>query len=86
MKVKRQERERKALIVTRKTPAIEVLRDYKKSQLPWTAPMPEPVDFCNFPAVKAILELPNEVTVDVSNFAEVVPLLPSLFSDWRAEI
>ena len=33
MKVKRQERERKALIVTRKTPAIEVLRDYKKSQI-----------------------------------------------------
>lgn len=86
MKVKRLECERKALIISRKYPAIDVLCDYKKSQLPWTELMPEPVDFCNFPPVKAILELPNEIPVNVSKFAEVVPLLPSLFADWRATI
>lgn len=86
MKVERLERERKALIISRKHPAIDILRDYKKSQLPWTELMPEPADFCDFPPIKAILELPSENLVDSSKFAEVVPLLPSLFTEWRAKI
>jgi len=87
MKTKRLDRERKVLIATRKFPAINVLRQYKKSLLPWTEfIMPEPVDFCDFAPVKAVLELPNEVEVDESSFADVVPLLPSLFADWRVHI
>jgi len=87
MKTNRLDRERKALIVTRKFPAINVLREYKKSLLPWTESiMPEPVDFCNFAPVKAVLELPSEVEVDESSFADIIPLLPSLFADWRVDI
>jgi hypothetical protein len=31
------------------------------------------------------LELPSEVDVDESSFADVIPLLPSLFADWRSD-
>jgi hypothetical protein len=86
MKTNRLKRERNALIVTRKFPAIDILCAYKKSFLPWTELMPEPVDFCNFAPVRAVLELPNEVDVDESSFAEVVPLLPSLFAEWRVDV
>lgn len=87
MKANRLDRERKALVISRKIPAIDVLCTYKRSLFPWTDNiMPEPVDFCSFEPVKAILELPNEVEVDESSFAEVVTLLPSLFADWRSDI
>lgn len=86
MKNNRLERERAAIIVSRKQPAVNVLRTYKKSQLPWTELMPEPIDFCQLAPVKAVLELPNEITVDESSFAEVIPLLPGLFADWRKNI
>jgi hypothetical protein len=87
MKTKRLNREHDALIIARKFPAINILCEYKKSLLPWTESiMPEPVDFCNFAPVKAVLELPSEVEVDESSFADIIPLLPSLFADWRVDI
>ncbi|KIM88893.1 hypothetical protein PILCRDRAFT_813893 [Piloderma croceum F 1598] len=87
MKTNRLDRERKALIVARKFPAINILCEYKKSLLPWTESiMPEPVDFCNFAPVKAVLELPSDVEVDESSFIGIFLLLPSLFADWRVDI
>jgi hypothetical protein len=87
MKTNRLDRERKALIVARKFPAINILCEYKKSLLPWTESiMPGPVDFCNFAPVKAVLELPSDVEVDESSFTDIVPLLPSLFANWRVDI
>jgi len=86
MKVLRLGRERKALVISRKHTAISILRAYKISQLPFTEVMPEPVDFCAFPEIQAILELPNDVDVDDSSFAEVVPLLSAVIGRWRAQI
>lgn len=86
MKTNRLERERQQLIVRRKLPAINILRDYKISHLPWSELMPEPIDFCNFPEIRAVLELPNEVDVQESTFDDVIPLLPTLLADWAQGI
>jgi hypothetical protein len=86
MKIHRLRRERQALLISRKPTAIGILRAYKISQLPFAEVMPEPVDFCAFPEVKAISELPNDVTVDESSFSEIVPLLPNIINRWRTNI
>lgn len=86
MRVKRLARERLQLINVRKTAAIAILRDYKNAQLPYTSFMPEPVDFCAFPPIQAILQLPSEKTVDLSTFDDVLPLLPGLIEDWRKKV
>ena len=86
MKVKRLTRELAALTLQRKRIAIDVLRQYKNSQLPYTEIMPEAVDFCDFPLVKAVLDQPADIDIDESSFAEIVPLLPDLIAKWRADI
>jgi hypothetical protein len=83
MKVKRLERERAALILVRKTVAVNVLRAYKSSNLPFTAVMPEPYDFCSFTPIKNVLEQPTEVIVDEASFADIVPMFPNMFGEWR---
>lgn len=86
MREKRLLREHAALVIERKSSAIEALRTYKNARLPCIELMPEPVDFCEFPAVKAILNQPSEVEVDEASFAEVIPLIPDLFEAWRADV
>jgi hypothetical protein len=86
MKANRLARERAALILVRKGIAINILRSYKISQLPFTSVMPEPYDFGQFPAIKEVIEQSVEINVDESSFAEVVPLLPGIFDEWRADI
>jgi hypothetical protein len=86
MKADRLKRDRQALIISRKSAAIDVLRKYKISHLPVTEVMPEPADFCAFPEVQAILELPNEDLVEESSFSELVPLLPNIFDRWRMDV
>jgi hypothetical protein len=48
--------------------------------------MPEPVDFCAFPEIKAILEFPNDADVDEFTFSDIVPKFPDMFDRWRAGI
>jgi len=86
MKIQRLKCERQALIISRKPTVISVLCAYKISHLPFTEVMPEPVDFCALPGVKAILELPNDVTVDESSFSEIIPILPSVTDRWRTNV
>jgi hypothetical protein len=72
MKTKRLDRKRKAI-------AINVLRAYKISSLPWTEDfMPEPVDFCTLPEIKAVLGLPNDPEVDESTFSDILPKFPEM--------
>jgi hypothetical protein len=78
MKTKRLER--------RKVAAINVLRAYKIACLPWTDIMPEPVDFCEFPEIKAILELPDDADVDEFTFSNIVPNFPDIFDQWRVSM
>jgi len=86
MRSSRLDRERQALVLDRKPIAIRILRAFKISCLPFTQVMPEPVDFCAFPEVRDILELPNDVDVDESTFSEVARLLPDICERWRADI
>ncbi|KZP15635.1 hypothetical protein FIBSPDRAFT_1047991 [Athelia psychrophila] len=86
MKQHRLDRERQAVITSRKRPAIEAISAYKASLLPWTEVMPEPPDYCQMAAVKAILELPSDVDIDASSFAAVIPGLSSLFAEWRQDL
>lgn len=86
MRLKRLDRERRAVVVNRSPIAVNVLRAYKISQLPFTEAMPEPVDFCSFPEVREVLELPNDIDVDESSFSEVVRLLPNIFGRWLTGI
>ncbi|KII94306.1 hypothetical protein PLICRDRAFT_50285 [Plicaturopsis crispa FD-325 SS-3] len=86
MKRQRLALERKRLIIFRKRFAVDALRTFKRSQLPLTAIMPEPVDFCAFPEIKAVLESPTEVDLSEASFADVVPLLPDIFRRWREEV
>jgi hypothetical protein len=79
MKTNRLERERKVI-------AIDVLRAYKISSLPWTDVMPEPVDFCTFPEIRTVFELPNDVNVDESTFSGILSNFPEMFDRWRGGI
>ncbi|KAF7976685.1 hypothetical protein HWV62_5826 [Athelia sp. TMB] len=86
MKRNRMERERQAIIISRKSYAIEAVKPYKISQLPWTEVMPEPPDYCRMKPIKAILELPIDTDVDASSFAAAVLELPSLFAEWQQDL
>ncbi|EIW87229.1 hypothetical protein CONPUDRAFT_79375 [Coniophora puteana RWD-64-598 SS2] len=86
MKSKRIERERKALVMSRKRHAITVLREYKVARIPFINVMPEAPDFCAFPEVDAILELPNEVEVTQASFDNIVSDMDTLIERWRAAI
>ncbi|KAF7973607.1 hypothetical protein HWV62_14774 [Athelia sp. TMB] len=83
MKLNRLERECKT---TRQRYAIEAIRAYKISLLPWTEVMPEPPDYCQFAPVKAIMELPVNVAVDLSSFDTVISQLPALLAEWRQNL
>jgi hypothetical protein len=86
MKSRRLVREFTELRSTRKRIAINILRTYKISQLPFKSVMPEPNDFCRFPIIEAIIEQSADVVVDDSSFADIVPRLPRIIEDWRASI
>ncbi|KAI6136164.1 hypothetical protein F5141DRAFT_1059395 [Pisolithus sp. B1] len=79
----RLQRERKALVSSRKQLATSVLRAYKRERLPFTDVMPEPMDFYLFPEVSAIIELPTETEVTEASFADVVSQLDELIVQWR---
>jgi hypothetical protein len=79
-------RERANLISQRKRTAINLLRRYKFSMLPWSDVMPEPADFCSWGTVRRVLELPSEVVVQEETFAEVAANLPQLVEEWRMRI
>lgn len=83
MKAARLSRESAVVISQRKAMAIAVLRAFKKSLLPETLVFPEPVDFCNMPAIKAVLDLPVHIVVDESTFKPIVPSMTGLFDEWR---
>ncbi|KIL00812.1 hypothetical protein PAXRUDRAFT_821269 [Paxillus rubicundulus Ve08.2h10] len=86
MKTQRLERERKALVISRKKIAVSILRAYKIAHLPLTDVMPEPVDFCAIPRVSEILELPTETQVTELTFAPVVEKMDELVAEWRDHI
>ncbi|KAG5644160.1 hypothetical protein DXG03_009055 [Asterophora parasitica] len=86
MRVKRLAREHAQLVLDRKPSAIAAFRTYKNERLPLTDVMPEGLDFCEFPPVKAILEQPVDVTVDESSFTEIIPLIPELLTQWRSRL
>ncbi|KAG6335460.1 hypothetical protein ID866_3634 [Astraeus odoratus] len=84
MKSQRLERERKALVISRKQIAVSILRAYKINHLPLTEVMPEPVDFFAFPEVDTIIERPTEEEVTGSSFAGVVARMDELITQWRS--
>ncbi|KAG8219345.1 hypothetical protein J3R82DRAFT_228 [Butyriboletus roseoflavus] len=86
MKSQRLERERKALVISRKRIAVSILRAYKISHLPLTEVMPEPMDFCAISQVLEILELPTETQVTEDTFAPIVEKMDDLIGEWRTRI
>lgn len=86
MKTQRLERERKALVISRKRIAISILRTYKLAHLPLMDVMPEPMDFCAISQVSDILELPTETHVTEDTFAPIVEKMDELIGEWRARI
>lgn len=86
MKTQRLERERKALVISRKRIAVSILRAYKISRFPLTDVMPEPMDFCAISQVLEILELPTETQVTENTFAPVVEKMDELVGEWRTRI
>lgn len=86
MKAQRLERERKALVISRKRIAVSILRAYKLSRFPLMDVMPDPMDFCAISQVLEILELPTETPVTENTFAPVVEKMDELISEWRTRI
>ncbi|GLB43588.1 hypothetical protein LshimejAT787_1401000 [Lyophyllum shimeji] len=86
MRTKRLAREHAQLVLERKPSAVAAFRDYKNSRLPVTDVMPQGLDVCDFPPVKAILEQPSDVTIDKDSFADIIPLLPELIAEWRVSL
>ncbi|PBK88472.1 hypothetical protein ARMGADRAFT_1033853 [Armillaria gallica] len=85
MRAKRLAREREALINTRKSVAVTVLRRYKNesTNYPLKHFFPTIADFCTFPPVREVLELPSGVIVNAQSFSAVLPQIPNLFRRWR---
>ncbi|KAK0196011.1 hypothetical protein F5146DRAFT_1028152 [Armillaria mellea] len=88
MKAKRLAREREALINTRKSVAVIVLRRYKNesTNYPLKQFFPTIADFCTFPPVREVLELPSEVVVNTQSFSTILPQVPNLFQRWRRHV
>lgn len=88
MRAKRLAREREALINTRKSVAVTVLRRYKNesTNYPLKHFFPTIADFCTFPPVREVLELPSEVVVNAQSFSAVLPQIPNLFRRWRRHV
>ena len=86
MKAKRLERDYKALKLTRKNIAMDVIRSFKMSNHPERQCFPEPPDYCQFPQIQEIVDLPANVQVSASTFADVLHLLPDLCGEWRKQI
>jgi len=86
MKAKRLAREHTQLILQRKLVAAKVLQTYKNARLPVTELLPEVMDFCEFPPIKAILEHPTDVTVDEASFSNALVLVPDLIKEWKTDI
>lgn len=86
MRVKRLGREYAQLVLNRKSNAVAVFREYKNATLPHADVMPQGLDFCEFPPVRAILIQPVEVTVDESSFSEILPLIPDFVREWRKSL
>ena len=86
MREKRSKREFAALVNERKRSALTVLRTFKNARLPETEIMPQGPDFCHFPIISEVLSQAADVEVDVSNFDDIIPLLPELIVEWRDSI
>ncbi|KAH7886299.1 hypothetical protein F5I97DRAFT_2027864 [Phlebopus sp. FC_14] len=86
MRTQRLERERRALVISRKRIAVSILREYKIAHLPLTNIMPEPMDFCSIPEISEILESPTETTVTEATFAEVSSKMDDIIEQWRGRI
>lgn len=54
--------------------------------LPYNDVFPGPPDFCDFPAVKSILESPVAVPIDESSFSGIASDIPDMIEIWRTGI
>ncbi|KAK0212275.1 hypothetical protein DFS33DRAFT_1389731 [Desarmillaria ectypa] len=86
--MKRLAREREALINTRKSVAVDILRQCKDESTnhPLKHFLPTIADFCTFPPVHEVLELPSEVVVNAQSFSAVVPQIPYLCRHWQGYV
>ncbi len=68
----------------RKHIAVSILRDFKNdpSRMPLTMVYPNLPDFCKFPPVHAVLDLPTDVQVTKEHFQHVIPQIPALCDQW----
>lgn len=77
-------RRRVELINNRKLSAATVLQVVKKVLLPRKKLQPELADWCEFPAVKRIIEQPSDVEVGTGSFAPILTdRLLGEVRDWR---
>jgi hypothetical protein len=86
MRDKRLAREYRLLVCQRKYSAIEVLRKLKMAELPFTQPMPESADFCEFPPVVEILEQPSDADVTEESFDIIKEDLQVCIEKWRSKV
>ncbi|KAG6916762.1 hypothetical protein DXG01_005507 [Tephrocybe rancida] len=86
MRALRLEHERTELLYNRKSDAVAVFRGYMTAHYPYTDVMPSGLDFCEHLPVKEIIEQPNEMIVDKTSFADVVPLIPNFITRWRQSV
>ncbi|KIL71424.1 hypothetical protein M378DRAFT_19760 [Amanita muscaria Koide BX008] len=86
MREKRILREQKEVVMRRKRTATTVLQEYKNGRLPYREVMPEAVDFCDMPPVKAIIDQSLDVPVDATAFSHLITQFPQLFDSWRNKI
>lgn len=86
VRVRRVARDRQLLIQTRRVIANSVLCTWVKTQLPLTDIVPEAVDFCMWPSVRAVLELPSSTVVNANSFAETISNMGEHVALWREEV
>lgn len=80
------EGKRKQILEERKSDAAECIRIIKFRKLPLETVHPEIADYCEFPSVKAVIEQPSTVKVNVESFTvDLKPLWREIHA-WRQDL
>ncbi|KAK0211139.1 hypothetical protein DFS33DRAFT_1379107 [Desarmillaria ectypa] len=80
--------EHSKLVNSRKPIAVSILQRYKndRAHYPVTTFFPSVADFCQFPPIKEILDLPSDTEVNEDSFSGVISQIPELCRQWRGHI
>lgn len=80
------EGKRDEILLDRKAKAIQVLRLLKSRKMPLATIWPESADYCELPYVKAVIEQPSIIKVNLESLIPPLEIMDRDFVEWRYNI